>query len=163
VVSLTDVQFPRDESVLAEWLKLPHVSKWWGDPVQCLSRVRETSKDNHKLIVVNGEPVGYIRWQYVVSEELNKIGIQGIPNNTLDIDMFIGKLSGIGKGTGPTALNLLITYFRSLTSVSKASICTSVDNSSAIRAFEKSGFKKHQQFESPTFGCCWVLIIELHQ
>ena len=153
-VTLEAVVFPRDEYLLARWLYSPHVTKWWGDPVRRMNQLRNTLKNKHAVIYVDRTPVGYVRWQEVIRQDLDDVGLTNIPDGAIDIDIFIGDSAWLGRGVGPRALRMLVNQLRETTQAPLAGLCTSVQNLAAIRAFERAGFHKRCQFHDPRFGRC---------
>jgi aminoglycoside 6'-N-acetyltransferase len=73
----------------------------------------------------------------------------------------IGEISHVGHGVGPRALGLLLARMGRDPSVSLVGLATSVDNVSAVRAYEKAGFSRMRQFDDPEFGPCWFMIADL--
>jgi hypothetical protein len=62
-VTLEPVEFDRHQSLLARWLRCPHVVRWWGDLGSRFDQLFRTPAGEHTLISVGGRPVGYMRWQ----------------------------------------------------------------------------------------------------
>ena len=156
-ITLESVNIERDRDLLSEWLSNENISKWWGDPVNRLSQIEETSSNRHALICTSALPIGYIAWQEVIREELDSVGLTNVPDNTIDFDIFIGDPAYRGQGIGPKAIDLLLLRLRKNNPFLPVGLVTSFQNSSAIAAFEKSGFHKKYQFESPSFGKCWFM------
>ncbi len=92
-------------NLIAKWLNKKHVIQWWGDPDKqlkaCLAR---PLTGGHAIIRVNELPVGYIRWQRIAGDELNKAGLDDIPEGSMDIDILIGEEAYLGNGIGPITL-----------------------------------------------------------
>ncbi len=145
---------------VADWLGRGHVRRWWGDPATRLAELREGGDHEQALIAVDDEPVGYLRWQRVDLADLAALGLTGIPEHAVDIDIFIGERDWLGRGVGPRALTLLLERLAAR-GAPLAGLCTSVDNAVAIRAFEKAGFTRLCRYQDPEFGPCWVLSAEL--
>jgi aminoglycoside 6'-N-acetyltransferase len=80
--------------------------------------------------------------------------------NLTDIDILIGEIAFLGKGTGPKALRLLFSRLLA-TGAEFAGVGTSVSNRQAIRAFEKAGFRSFKNFDDPAFGACIYLTVDL--
>jgi RimJ/RimL family protein N-acetyltransferase len=77
----------------------------------------------------------------------------------VDIDILIREPTCIGRGIGPEALTLLLKRLEN-EGVKIAGLATSVSNRSAIRAFEKAGFRLFRDFEEPD-GLYRYLVTEL--
>ena len=152
----------RHEPLLATWLRRPHVSRWWGDPETVLRDVRNRPEQGgHALIVADGSPVGYLRWQRASRADLDEAGLTEIPDGAVDIDILIGEPAQVGRGIGPAALRLLLGRLAAEADVPLAGMVTSVENHAAIRAYEKAGFHRLRQFDDPAYGRCWVLVADL--
>ena len=164
VADIRLADFDPDEHLplLDRWLHEPHVRRWWGDPVRNLAEVQQRPPDGgHALITADGLPVGYICWQRYRGEDLAIIGLPDLPQAAIDLDIMIGETSYVGHGVGPQALGLLFARLGRDPSVPLVGLATSVDNVSAVRAYEKAGFTRVRQFNDPEFGPCWFMIADL--
>ena len=158
MVTLQPVISTEHRPLIAEWLRQPHVTQWWGDPDERLQQFEVTPASDHRLIAADNIPVGYIRWQTVDRAVLDAVGLTDIPTGAVDIDLFIGEPEKTGQAIGPGALELLIKILEATTKTPLAGLTTSQDNARALRAFEKSGFRRHLRYNDPAFGTCWVLV-----
>jgi len=146
---------------LRDWLHRPHVARWWGDPQLALENSLRCSPENHAVIVADGAPVGYLCWQTPPQSELEAAGLTDLPEDLVDIDVLIGEPESIGRGVGPRSLGSLLARLRVDPVVTVAGVGTSVSNESAIRAFEKAGFRLFREFLDPEFGPCLYMVIEV--
>lgn len=149
----------RHVEILADWLHRPHVRRWWGDPGVALELAIGRSPDSHALIVLDGEPTGYLCWHELSQEDAGQSGLSGLPRGLVDIDICIGEPGEVGRGVGSAALVLLLERLRER-DVSAAGVGTSVENRRAIRAFEKAGFRFFREFADPLYGPCWYMVAE---
>lgn len=160
-VTIQPFQIDLHSDLLARWLACDHVRRWWGEPEQqldlCLDRP-ETG--GHGLIFHHDRPVGYLRWQQVDPEDLAAVGLTGIPQGAVDMDILIGEIECVGQGIGPQALGLMIQQLRHDRQTPMIGMTTSIENQAAIRAYEKAGFHRWMQYEDPSYGPCWVMVIE---
>jgi RimJ/RimL family protein N-acetyltransferase len=149
----------RDADLVSAWMRAPHVSRWWGDPVKTLGEVLERpDAGGDALIVADEVPVGYIRWQRPTRAELDEAGLQEVPDETtIDIDIAIGEPDYIGIGVGSRAIGLLVNDLAADGSIRTIILATSVDNVVAVRAYEKAGFERRRRFDDPECGECWLL------
>ena len=136
----------RDFALLEVWLSQPHVSRWWGDPVETLETLRQESADTQALIVFEGRAVGFICWQMPSRQELLDAGLDDLPPDLVDIDLMLGNPEALGLGVGPAALHELLGRLRGA-GVSLAGLASAVANTRAVRAFEKAGFSPYRDFE----------------
>lgn len=145
--------------LLSAWLSRSHVARWWGDPEVGLAGAAVPGQQQ-ALILLDGQPIGYVRWQPVKAEELRASGLTGISVGTLDIDILLGEPEALGKGIGPRALELLLAQLWQDPTVGLVMMCTAVENEPAIRAYEKVGFRCERRFEDPEFGPSWLMLAE---
>jgi len=157
-VGLERVVWPRHQNLLTNWLNSEDVKRWWLDPAARLEEVRATPDTDHAMIMIGEVPVGYIRWELPDHETLASVGLQDVPKGAMDIDLFIGESQWRGKGLATIVLDILIDRLLRQTQAPAVGLCTSVNNQSAIRAFEKAGFEKFVRFEAPTFGPMWFMM-----
>ncbi|MEM7774976.1 MAG: GNAT family N-acetyltransferase [Pseudomonadota bacterium] len=157
-IRLEEVQLSEHAPLIDAWLHLPHVSRWWGDPTWRTAQLRKTPARAHALITSDDAPIGYVRWQAVDRKTLDSVGLTDLPDGSIDIDLFIGDASYLGRGLGVPILDALARHLQQTTNVQVIGLTTSVDNLRALRAFEKAAFQKHLRYDDDTFGPCWILI-----
>jgi len=145
----------RDLPLLRIWLDRPHVAPWWGDPGEALTRAGEHPPAMHKIIAVDGEPVGYVCWQGLTAQERSAAGLGALPPDHLDVDILIGEDECIGRGLGPQVLLLVVEQLRSA-GVASVGLATDEDNQRARRAFEKAGFRFYRAFEEAGRHWCYL-------
>jgi RimJ/RimL family protein N-acetyltransferase len=161
-VALVPVERDQHLQLLCCWLYEPHVRTWWGDPDVNLTEINTLpSGVSHALITANTVPVGYVRWQPIARQDLEDMGVYGILEGAIDIDIFIGEVSYLGCGLGPRALQLVVSRLRACSSAPVAGLSTSVSNHAAIRAYEKAGFVRRHHYEDPDWGPCWLMMTPL--
>ncbi len=147
-MSLQRVVLERHRPLLERWLRSPHVVRWWGIQEGFLSTLARRSPGSHAVIMAGDTPVGYLCWQPLTREEREAADLYDLPENVVDIDILIGESERIGQGIGPQALRLLLERLAHK-GVELAGVGTSVANRSAIRAFEKAGFRLVRSFDAP--------------
>ena len=144
---LTETDLP----LVRRWLLEPHVSRWWADPPRDTypddelekyrSRIRGDS-DPTLLFLIHHRmrPIGFIQC-YRIDDDPDYATALGLDAPAAGIDLFIGEPDDVGKGHGPT---LIRAYLRAVVfptyDVEECVIGPSVNNASAIRAYEKAGF-----------------------
>ena len=156
MIDLIEIDRDRDRPLIDGWLKRRHVSKWWGDPARGLEHFETAPADRQAIIARDGSPIGYIRWEPVDMDALRAAGLEGIPEGSVDIDIFIGEEDALAKGAGPAALELLASRLRKTTDAPLLGLCTSVENNRAHVAFEKAGFARMTGFDDPEYGPCYL-------
>lgn len=140
--------------LLKSWLEQPHVCKWWLDPPQQLSicLAREKTGSDHRLIAIDGRPVGYIRWEPFHSRDLAPYADINVPEGAVDLDILIGDPDDIGRGVGPSALRQLEELLSEAGEIAFLMLAVSIDNHSAINAYQKCQFIKVVEFDGGKYG-----------
>lgn len=135
-------------ALLGEWLAAPHMREWWGDPEEELGFIRDMveGRDTTRpyLIVLNGEPVGYIQVWFIghhQNEEWIKDNpwLMDLPAETVGIDLSVGDPDSLSKGIGSAALHEFVTMLR-IEGHHTIIIDPDPANLRAVRAYEKAGF-----------------------
>jgi aminoglycoside 6'-N-acetyltransferase len=123
---------PDDVGRVAEMQAEPEVARWWGPPNETeLHRQAEgRAEDKALAIEVDGELVGLI--QYYEENEPDY--------RHAAIDLFLATRAQ-GRGLGPDAIRTLAGYLIDDRGHHRLTIDPAVDNTPAIRAYEKVGFR----------------------
>jgi aminoglycoside 6'-N-acetyltransferase len=157
-IQLLPFDVTRDLARLAGWLAKPHVSPWWPDLDAQLQEARERPPGaGHVLIVVNQIPVGYMRWQKADVSALAELGLDGIPEGSVDMDVLIGEPAMVGQGIGRRSIQLLRDHLLEDSTIPLVGMVTAVANVAALRAIEAAGFSRFQEYVDPRYGACFVL------
>lgn len=144
-------------NMLERWLGCDHVKPWFPDPQEVMELAQNPPQDSGQAIVYYRRlPLGYLRWQLVSADTLQKIGLQDIPAGAADVDIFIGEDSQRGQGIGPGALDVLCQRFETRGDVPLVGLTSSVQNKEAHRAFEKAGFSVFTTYRPEGFGDCYL-------
>jgi RimJ/RimL family protein N-acetyltransferase len=155
---------PSHFEFLKKWLSSAHVQPWYPDPERDIRiATSPPSGGFHAIIVVDHVPVGYVRWQYVDRETLDELGLQQIPESSVDIDILIGEETQTAKGVGPRALELLAKRLLADPNVPTLGLTTSVHNFKAQRAFAKAGFVILLQYDPTGHGLCHLMVRDLQK
>jgi aminoglycoside 6'-N-acetyltransferase len=162
-VRLVSFDPERDFDLVSNWVRRPHVSRWWGDSVKALDEIIERPDVGGDAIIIADEvPVGYIRWQKPSRSELDEAGLLDVDEETtMDIDVAIGEPEFIGLGIGSRAVELVVEQLVADSSLSMIMIVTSVDNVAAAGSYEKAGFERRRKFDDPEYGECWLLTLDV--
>lgn len=160
-VALRPLRGDWDTQLVANWMTRSHVARWWGDVAQNTQRLVQTPAEEHALITVCDEPVGYLRWQAVRRADLDAVGLVEIPDSAVDADIFLGEPDWLGLGVGPLALFRLQQRLQVEGRYTMLGLFTSVENQGAVRAFEKAGLARLRQYEDPAHGPSWALVASL--
>jgi aminoglycoside 6'-N-acetyltransferase len=147
---------------LAEWLRRPHVARWYPRPEDDLARAANPPAGGDHAVIAHGEAeVGYLRWARVDRATLDGVGLPEIPEGSVDVDILLGDETCLGGGVGPAALELLVADLRRDPDVPLVGLTTSIENTRAHRAFARAGFRIVRQYEPPWIGPCHLMLRDL--
>lgn len=161
---LSETDFP----LLLKWLETPHVKVWWdrevkwtpaliqekfGDYVKGGKLENGVSKTIHAYIIcADDKPIGYIQ-MYNAYDFARSNPLAGLPESLVGIDVFIGEENYLKQGIGSKAIiQFLEKHADSYTHVFADPESTNI---TAIRAYEKAGFKKNSV--QPDTGEIWMV------
>lgn len=153
-------------SLLLRWLEAPHVKTWWdqdihwtpalikekyGDYVKGYKLERGIKKPLQAYVIYeDDQPLGYIQLYnaYDFPRE-DQIPLEGMPESLATIDIFIGEEDYVGRGFGS---RIIQQFVRKYVDPHYATCFVDPDtrNASAIRAYEKAGFKKVKTIKEGT-------------
>lgn len=148
---------PLEESHIAtfkKWLTEDHIKPVWQEP-------EDEAEFNEKFLVKlpqrgvkpfiitsNDEPLGYI--QYYNAHSIGNGWWENEPLGTYGIDLLIGEKTQVGKGVGPAIIKEFTTFIlRQEPNVTSIIIDPEPTNLRAIKAFEKAGFVRESEIETP--------------
>lgn len=97
------------------------------------------------MIEYDKAPIGIIQYQLINSENKKLYNINY--NKCYEIDIFIGELAMQGQGNGKKAINLLSKYLFKEKNAESLVMCPLKDNITAIKCYEKCGFKINNSFK----------------
>ena len=133
-----------DFPLIRQWLAMPHVVEWWGDPDAQFGLVSgdlaEPAMDQF-IVSVGGEPFGYLQSYDLRAWSDPGLGPQ--PDGTRAIDQFIGRPDMIDRGHGS---GFIRSFTTDLLRAGIPRVITDPDpnNARAIRAYEKAGFARRR-------------------
>lgn len=137
-----------DLRLVRDWLTLPHVTEWWGDPDEQFGLVsadmNEPAMDQY-IVSINDAPFGYLQC-YRLTDWNTGFGPQ--PEGTRGIDQMIGMPQMTGQGHGSAFIRAFI---EDLLATGPPRVVTDPDpvNARAIRAYEKAGFARDKLVDTP--------------
>jgi aminoglycoside 6'-N-acetyltransferase len=139
-----------------EWVRRPHVARWWAEPVgldaieaEYGPAVDGTDPTAGFLILVAGGPVGFIQCYRLADEPAYRAAV-GV-DDAAGIDLFVGEADVMGDGFGSTVLRrfLDLVVWPRYPEVRRAMAGPSVHNGRSQRAFEKAGFVRTRVVDVP--------------
>jgi RimJ/RimL family protein N-acetyltransferase len=154
--ALAESQLP----LIKRWLLEPHVSRWWADPPRDAypddelekyrSRIRGDADPTLLFLIRHrGRPLGFIQC-YRIGDHGAYAEALALDSPAAGIDLFIGEPADVGKGHGPKLIRAFLRDVVFATyDVDECVIGPSVKNASAIRAYEKAGFRSFKDARVP--------------
>jgi aminoglycoside 6'-N-acetyltransferase len=132
-----------------EWLRRPHVARWWPRVDETyehvlseyLPAIEGRDPTDNYLIAVDDRPIGMIQ-TYLVSDYPEWESILHVGAGVAGVDVFIGEDDAVGRGLGTQILHAFISdvvFAREGTCAVVAGI--EPENERSLRAFEKAGFR----------------------
>jgi RimJ/RimL family protein N-acetyltransferase len=146
---------PSDYELIVRWRNEPHVREWWDpdDPPMTLAAAIEEYRADTRggspttacIIEQNGSPIGFLQF-YRWSDEPSDAEVLGISldQDAWGLDLFIGEPSQVGRGVGPRVIDLLCRFLFDERGASLVALVAAQDNARALRAYERSGFRRVQ-------------------
>ena len=149
-----------DLPLLHGWLNSPEVARWWevgGQHYPSLELVidkwmpRKDVVETEKSYVIHyeGKPVGYIRCALNDDQTAYKEAFE-IEGGTAGVDVFIGEEDYLHKGLGSS---IITRFLREVVFVIyDVAVCVidpELENTIAIRAYEKAGFRHTKTVWNP--------------
>ncbi len=149
---------PDDMPLMHRWLHTPHVAEWWADEqeqtvealeAKYLPRILGEDPTDCYVIFEEDREIGFIQC-YVIDDHPEYALAVDVPERTAGIDLFIGEPDRVHRGRGPAILrqfmrDVVFTNY----DVTSCIIGPSVKNTSAIRAYEKAGFRYLKTIDIP--------------
>ncbi|WP_149789936.1 GNAT family N-acetyltransferase [Mesorhizobium sp. NFR06] len=130
-----------DLPLIASWLREPHLAQWWSDPEREIAEIREhiESVSVEPLVVeLDGRPIAYLQSYDPHLEHDHPYSDQ--PFGTLGIDLSIGPPELVGIGHGSAILRQFVEELFE-EGAPRVVVDPHPDNTRAIRAYEKAGFR----------------------
>ncbi|MGH8960622.1 MAG: GNAT family N-acetyltransferase [Jatrophihabitantaceae bacterium] len=137
--SMADADLP----LVAHWLTLPHVSRWWTEPVAdevagYWRAVRGEEPTCALVAVVDGAPVGWCQW-YRWADYPEASGYGARPGD-VGIDYAIGKATMVGRGVGTAMIAQLLEHVRAALPAASLLVAVDLENLASRRVLAKNGF-----------------------
>ncbi len=138
-----------DLEMLLKWQGRAHVREWWDSAEPDDAEDFADARVARWLVGVGGRPFAYMQDYTVHGWEEHHFF--DLPQGSRGIDQFIGELDMIGKGHGPAFISQRV---RSLFEEGAPAVATDPhpDNTRAIAAYKKAGFKVLRAAEDTPWG-----------
>ncbi len=149
----------KDLRMLFDWCQQSHISKWWQAPTDYEKFLEKYHPDKaavnfvHPFIIhLDDKPIGYIQYYECDKADDGWWAKQGVqPAGSLGMDIVIGETEYIGKGYGSVIVKKFVKQLFEKTDAKKIIIDPDPRNIAAIKCYEKVGFKKVREVETPAF------------
>lgn len=149
-----------DLSRIGHWLRAPHVARWWNDPPEIALGEVASHLDSTNvapfLALAGGRPVGYLQIYHANPDPF--WSGHNLPRETFGIDLFIGEAEAVGRGLGPRFIGLALRRLFATPQVARVQIDPAPSNEAAIRAYEKSGFRKAGSIDTPEGPALYMIV-----
>ncbi len=146
---------PADLHTLHDWLTRPHVAEWW-QPTPSFAELDEeyaehfagTSGVKPYVALADGSPIGYIQSYTAMGSgggwwtDEQDPGVRGI-------DQFLANAGDLGRGLGSLMVRTFVETLFADPAVTRVQTDPSPENHRAIRAYEKAGFRRVKEIDTP--------------
>ncbi|GGO77586.1 GNAT family N-acetyltransferase [Nonomuraea cavernae] len=143
----------RDFPMLREWLRQPHVARWWNHETSMeaverdfgpATRGEEPSAD--LLALFDGRPLGLVQRSRLADypDYLDELAsIVDVPEGTVTIDYLIGDPGQVGRGLGTAMIRSIVERtWAELPEATCLLVPVSAANRASWRALEKAGLRR---------------------
>jgi len=136
-----------DLPLVRDWLRVPHVKEWWhdADDFEFVSGDLGHHDMAQFIVTMNERPFGYLQC-YRIGDWHAGFGPQ--PDGTRGIDQFIAEPGMVGRGHGSAFIRQFIEGLLD-SGTPRIVIDPSPTNPRAIRAYEKAGFRRVHEIDTP--------------
>jgi RimJ/RimL family protein N-acetyltransferase len=143
-----------DIELLHKWLNKPHVQEHWDLSPETLEQTRKkykkkvnTTSDFSYIVYHDEKPVGYIQSYNASAVGDGWWGDE--PLGTWGLDMYIGEENELGKGLGSKITKQFAEKLFEEEKAKRVIVDPKPTNLRAIRSYEKAGFKKVGEIDTP--------------
>jgi RimJ/RimL family protein N-acetyltransferase len=160
---------PADEGdwpMIRRWLAEPDIVRWWGPKAtteaevmlamgtsQAISRIIEATDGSQQD---RWAPVGY--GHALDAMLLGDPLPADLPVGAWELDLFVASPAHRGRGVGLRALEQLRDELFETTLACAGCVRVGVGNETAVRAYEKAGFRWRAVVRDPVMGPEWVMV-----
>lgn len=147
---------------LCEWLRRPHLQRWWRQGSVDLAEIRDEylppiagADDAHPfLALIAEEPVGYIQWYDAC------LGPDWWPADpppgVRGIDQFLAAEDRLGQGWGRAMIGAFLQRLWADPTVTEVWVDPRPDNARAIACYRALGFRPRGEITTPDGPALWM-------
>lgn len=154
-----------DVPMLHAWLARPHVAEWWGaqGTVEALAAeyaecMVPGARNQAYIVHLDGTPLGFIQSYTVMGS-----GDGWWPGETdpgaRGIDQFLADETRLGQGLGTAMVRAFVDRLLADPAVTTVQTDPDPRNGRAIRCYEKAGFRRVREVETPD-GRASLMLVE---
>jgi RimJ/RimL family protein N-acetyltransferase len=138
-----------DLPLMVRWLNTPHVRRWWQHDPRTLEEaaakytplIEGREPTAAYIILYDERPIGYIQ-AYRIADWPDYARDIAVEAGAAGVDLFIGEEECVHRGLGAPILRAFLRgVVFAMAGVTCCIIGPSASNASAIRAYEKAGFR----------------------
>lgn len=133
----------QDLPTIEVWLNKDYIKKWYGEPEEWLSEIRNDSGDfdwlNHYMVLYKDMPIGFCQY-YDCSKTPEGFEWDSEPQGTFCIDYLIGEELFLKKGLGSVIIQQLCDLIRTLENPVQIIADPVPENIDSIKLLERNGF-----------------------
>ena len=155
-----------DLPLLHEWIRRPHVLRWYGDHGtyedvvdHYLPAIEGLDPTDHHIVLLGDRAIGMVQ-TYLVADYPDYAAVVGVTDRaTAGVDILIGEEDLTGRGLGTGILRRFVDEIVFAKPETVACVADpEVANVASVRAFEKAGFAVAKEFVDPEDGRLHVLV-----
>ena len=154
-----------DLPLLREWLGRPHVAEWWQPtptPAEMEAEfgpgIRGERPERYYFAEIDGVPIGFIQ-SYVVAESGDGWWPDETDPGARGTDQFLASAEQLGRGLGTAMVRAFVARLFADPAVTRVQVDPRPDNARAIRCYEKAGFRRVGEVDTPD-GRALLMVIE---
>jgi len=142
-----------DLRLVHEWLRRPHVQRWWNDREtyeevveHYLPSIEGSEPTDHYIALLGDEPIGFVE-TYLVSDHPEYAALIGVGHGVAGVDLFIADEALTGRGIGTQILRRFVDDVVFGTATTRSCVAgPDARNVASLRAFDKAGFRVVKEF-----------------
>jgi aminoglycoside 6'-N-acetyltransferase len=137
-----------DLPVVATWLGLPHVARWWTPDTTAEEEIakyrRRVGPQEHAATIMlmvtwDGRGIGWCQWYRWADYPAEAAAVDARAGE-VGIDYAIGDPAWVGRGAGTTLVAALVTEARRHRPGAGVLVAAAADNAASRQVLEKNGF-----------------------
>ena len=132
-----------DVALFEKWLYMPHVAKWYHDPLDWIDEIKKRNDEfsflHHFMVELEGKPIGFCQYYEYCNSGEDWHGNTDI-NGTYSIDYLIGDTEYLGKGFGKNIIQLLVKEIKQHKNAKRIIVQPEQENKASCNTLLSCGF-----------------------